>query len=46
VTVEAEGEFAILDHARIHQMASGRRAAFERAVPEIPATPVDPGDRA
>jgi acyl-CoA thioesterase FadM len=38
VTVEAEGEFAILDHARIRQMASGRRAAFERAAP------VDPGD--
>ena len=26
VTVEAEGEFAILDHGRIHQMASGRRS--------------------
>jgi hypothetical protein len=30
VTVEAEGEFAILDHARIRQMASGRRTAFDR----------------
>jgi acyl-coenzyme A thioesterase PaaI-like protein len=30
VTVEAEGEFAILDHARIRQMATGRRTAFDR----------------
>jgi hypothetical protein len=44
VTVEAEGEFAILDHARIHQMASGRRAAFERADAQTQATPADPGD--
>lgn len=43
VTVEADGEFAILDHARIHQMASGRRAAFERAAPETLETPVEPG---
>ena len=33
VTVEAEGEFAVLDHARVRQMASGRRAAFDRATP-------------
>jgi hypothetical protein len=41
VTVEAEGEFAILDHARIHQMASGRRTSFDRAATETPAAPVD-----
>jgi hypothetical protein len=39
VTVEAEGEFAILDHARVGQMASGRRTAFDRSAPETPATP-------
>jgi acyl-CoA thioesterase FadM len=44
VTVEAEGEFAVLDHARVHQMASGRRAAIDRAAPEAPAAPFDPGD--
>jgi hypothetical protein len=43
VTVEAEGEFAILDPVRIRQMASGRRKASERAAPEIPATPGGPG---
>jgi hypothetical protein len=42
VTVEAEGEFAILDHARVHQMASGRRAAFERAAAENPPVAADP----
>jgi hypothetical protein len=42
VTVEAEGEFAILDHARVHQMASGRRAAFERAATENPPVAADP----
>ena len=41
VTVEAEGEFAVLDHARVRQMASGRRAAFERASPETPGAPGD-----
>jgi acyl-CoA thioesterase FadM len=41
VTVEAEGEFAILDHARVRQMASGRRAAFDRAAPETPGAPDD-----
>ncbi len=41
VTVEAEGEFAVLDHARVRQMASGRRTAFDRSSPE---TPGDPGD--
>jgi hypothetical protein len=30
VTVEAEGEFAIFDHARVRQMASGRRVASDR----------------
>jgi acyl-CoA thioesterase FadM len=43
VTVEAEGEFAILDPVRIRQMASGRRKASERAAPEIPPTPGGPG---
>ncbi len=41
VTVEAEGEFAVLDHARVRQMASGRRAAFDRASPQTPGTPGD-----
>jgi acyl-coenzyme A thioesterase PaaI-like protein len=36
VTVEADGEFAILDPARIRQMASGRRTAFDRSTPETP----------
>jgi acyl-coenzyme A thioesterase PaaI-like protein len=44
VTVEAEGEFAILDHRRIHQMASGRRRAFDREAPSDPEAPEDPGD--
>jgi acyl-coenzyme A thioesterase PaaI-like protein len=38
VTVEAEGEFAILDHARIWQMASGRRTAFDRTADETAVT--------
>jgi acyl-coenzyme A thioesterase PaaI-like protein len=38
VTVEADGEFAILDPARIRQMASGRRAALDRSAPETPGT--------
>jgi hypothetical protein len=29
VTVEAQGEFAVLDHAAVHRMASGRRADFD-----------------
>jgi acyl-CoA thioesterase FadM len=41
VTVEAEGEFAILDPTRIHQMASGRRRAFDR---EAPGAAGDAGD--
>jgi acyl-CoA thioesterase FadM len=32
VTVEAEGEFAILDHSRIRDMASSRRTAADRTV--------------
>jgi acyl-CoA thioesterase FadM len=36
VTVEAEGEFAVLDHARVNQMASSRRKAFDEVVPETP----------
>jgi hypothetical protein len=38
VTVEAEGEFAILDPDRIRQMASSRRTALERPTPESPGT--------
>jgi acyl-coenzyme A thioesterase PaaI-like protein len=38
VTVEAEGEFAILDPDRIAQMASGRRTAFDRSTPETSGT--------
>lgn len=34
VTVEAEGEFAVLTHAAVHRMASGRRAAFDDAMPD------------
>ena len=34
VTVEAEGEFAILDHAGVHRMAAGRRADFDDTVPD------------
>jgi acyl-CoA thioesterase FadM len=31
VTVEAEGEFAILNHEGIHRMAAGRRTKFDGA---------------
>jgi acyl-CoA thioesterase FadM len=31
VTVEAEGEFAVLGHAGVHKMASGRREAYDAA---------------
>jgi acyl-CoA thioesterase FadM len=34
VTVEAEGEFAVLTHAAVHRMASGRRAAYDGASPD------------
>jgi thioesterase superfamily protein len=34
VTVEAEGEFAILNHEGVYRMASGRREAFDSAAPE------------
>jgi Thioesterase superfamily len=34
VTVEAEGEFAVLTHADVDRMAAGRRAAFDRAMPD------------
>jgi acyl-coenzyme A thioesterase PaaI-like protein len=34
VTVEAEGEFAILNQDGVDQMATGRRRAFDRATPE------------
>jgi hypothetical protein len=34
VTVEAEGEFAVLDHDGVHRMAAGRRAAFDDTRPE------------
>jgi acyl-coenzyme A thioesterase PaaI-like protein len=37
VTVEAEGEFAVLDHAGVHRMAAGRRAAFDGDAPAGPA---------
>jgi hypothetical protein len=33
VTVEAEGEFAILDHEGVGKMASGRRSAYDGAEP-------------
>jgi hypothetical protein len=33
VTVEAEGEFAILNHEGVGKMASGRRSAFDGAEP-------------
>jgi acyl-coenzyme A thioesterase PaaI-like protein len=51
VTVEAEGEFAVLDHERVRHMASRRRVASERAVQETPGqpgppdSPGDPGAR-
>jgi hypothetical protein len=34
VTVEAEGEFAILNGAAVHRMASSRRQAFDQAIPD------------
>jgi Thioesterase superfamily len=34
VTVEAEGEFAVLDHDGVHRMAAGRRADFDDTQPE------------
>jgi hypothetical protein len=34
VTVEAEGEFAILNHGGVDRMASGRRQAFDSATPD------------
>jgi len=43
LTVEAEGEFAVLDHERVRQMASGRRAASQRAVPGTPGRPGESG---
>jgi hypothetical protein len=36
VTVEAEGEFAVLDHDGVNQMASGRRASFDGVAQESP----------
>jgi hypothetical protein len=36
VTVEAEGEFAVLDHDGVNRMASGRRAAFDEVAPDTP----------
>lgn len=44
VTVEAQGEFAILDPGRIHQMASGRRRAFDRDAPGDAEAPGDAGE--
>jgi hypothetical protein len=37
VTVEAAGEFAVLDHGGVHRMAAGRRAAFDDSAAERPA---------
>jgi hypothetical protein len=34
VTVEAEGEFAILNPDGVHRMATGRREAFDRSTPD------------
>jgi acyl-CoA thioesterase FadM len=31
VTVEAEGEFAIFDHEKVHRMAAARRQSFDAA---------------
>jgi hypothetical protein len=36
VTVEAEGEFAILDRAGVQAMARGRRDAFDADAPKGP----------
>ena len=35
VTVEAEGEFAILNHEGVDRMASGRRQAFDGTAPDV-----------